>query len=43
MRLALASAGFRAAPDSAGPDGRAIFTRPVTGDLPPLADWVSAR
>ncbi len=43
MRLALAAAGFRAAPDSIAPDGRAIFARSLTGELPPLADWVTGR
>ncbi len=43
MRLALAAAGFRAAPDSVAPDGRAVFVRPLVGELPSLADWVRAR
>jgi methoxymalonate biosynthesis protein len=42
MRLALASAGFRAAPGPAGPDGRAVFTRSLAAGLPPLAEWVRA-
>jgi FkbH-like protein len=43
MRLALAAAGLRAEPGSAGADGRAIFTRSLTGDLPELADWVTVE
>lgn len=43
MRLALAGAGFRAEPGQVSADGRAVFTRPLTGELPPLADWVRAR
>lgn len=42
MRLALAAAGMRAQPGDAAPDGRAIFSRSLTGELPPLAGWVSA-
>jgi methoxymalonate biosynthesis protein len=40
MRLALAGAGMRS--EAAGPaaDDRAVFTRPVHGDLPPLREWV---
>ena len=40
MRLALAAAGLRAEPESVAPDGRAIFARPLTGELPALPDWV---
>ena len=43
MRLALAAAGFRAAPEAVTPDGRAVFARLLSGELPPLADWVRAR
>lgn len=42
MRLALAAAGLRADPGAVGPDGRAVFARPLTGQLPVLADWVVA-
>jgi methoxymalonate biosynthesis protein len=41
MRLALAAAGLRAKPGSVAADGRAIFARPLTGELPALADWVT--
>jgi methoxymalonate biosynthesis protein len=41
MRLALAAAGLRAEPGSVAPDGRAVFTRPLTGELPRLPDWVT--
>ena len=43
MRLALAAAGLRAEPESVAPDGRAIFTRPLTGELPALPDWVIVK
>jgi methoxymalonate biosynthesis protein len=43
MRLALAAAGLRAEPESVAPDGRAIFARPLTGELPALPDWVTVR
>jgi methoxymalonate biosynthesis protein len=43
MRLALAAAGLRAEPHSVAADGRAIFARPLTGDLPGLADWVTVE
>jgi FkbH-like protein len=39
MRLALAAAGLRAEPGAVAPDGRAIFTRSLAGDLPVLPDW----
>jgi methoxymalonate biosynthesis protein len=41
MRLALAAAGLRAIPDEVAADGRVVFSRPLTGPLPELADWVS--
>jgi methoxymalonate biosynthesis protein len=41
MRLALAAAGFRAEPGSVAADGRAVFTRSLTGDLPDLPGWVT--
>ena len=41
MRLALAAAGLRAEPGAVAPDGRAIFTRSLTGDLPALPDWAT--
>jgi methoxymalonate biosynthesis protein len=41
MRLALAAAGLRAAPGAVGADGRAEFSRPLDGPLPPLPGWVS--
>lgn len=40
MRLALAAAGLRAGPGAPAPDGRAIFSRSLTGELPALADYV---
>jgi len=43
MRLALAAAGLRAEPGSVAADGRAIFARPLTGELPSLADWVTVE
>jgi methoxymalonate biosynthesis protein len=42
FRLALAAAGFRAEPGSTDPDGRARFSRPLAGELPPLPDFVVA-
>jgi hypothetical protein len=42
MRLALAAAGLRAEPGSVAADGRATFSRSLSGDLPALPDWVSA-
>jgi methoxymalonate biosynthesis protein len=41
MRLALAAAGLRAVPGELPADGRAVFSRPLTGVLPGLPDWVS--
>jgi methoxymalonate biosynthesis protein len=41
MRLALAAAGLRAEPGSVTADGRALFRRSLTGDLPALASWVT--
>jgi methoxymalonate biosynthesis protein len=43
MRLALASAGFRAAPGTVAADGRAVFSRLLAGELPALADWVTVE
>jgi len=43
MRLALAAAGLRAEAGSVAPDGRAVFTRPLTGELPQLPDWVTVK
>ncbi len=43
MRLALAAAGLRAAPGVVTADGRAIFTRSLTGSLPALPDWVTVE
>jgi methoxymalonate biosynthesis protein len=43
MRLALAAAGLRAEPGRVAGDGRAVFARPLTGELPALADWVTVR
>jgi methoxymalonate biosynthesis protein len=40
MRLALAAAGLRTAPGLVAADGRAIFTRSLTGNLPHLPGWV---
>jgi methoxymalonate biosynthesis protein len=42
MRLALAAAGLRAGPSEAQ-DGRAVFARSLSGDLPGLADFVTVR
>jgi hypothetical protein len=41
MRLALAAAGLRAAPGSVAADGRALFTRSLSGELPRLPDWAT--
>jgi methoxymalonate biosynthesis protein len=41
MRLALAAAGLRADPGSVSADGRAVFTRSLTGSLPELPAWVT--
>ena len=43
MRLALAAAGLRAGPGELTGDGRAVFRRSLTGALPALPDWVTAR
>ncbi len=43
MRLALAAAGMRAAAGAAGADGRAIFARSLSGELPPVPDWVTVE
>ena len=43
MRLALAAAGLRAEPGAVAADGRAIFTRSLTGELPALPDWVTVE
>lgn len=43
MRLALAAAGLRAEAGSVAPDGRAIFTRPLTGELPAMPGWVAVQ
>ena len=43
MRLALAAVGLRAEPGSVAADGRAIFSRSVSGDLPELPDWVTVE
>ncbi len=43
MRLALAAAGLRADAGSVAPDGRAIFARALTGELPTLPDWVTVE
>jgi FkbH-like protein len=42
FRLALAAAGFRAEPGVTGPDGRAMFSRALSGELPTLPDFVVA-
>ncbi len=42
FRLALAAAGFRAEAGVTGADGRALFSRPLTGELPRLPDFVVA-
>jgi methoxymalonate biosynthesis protein len=41
MRLALAAAGLRAEPGDVAADGRAVFARSLTGELPVLPDWVA--
>jgi methoxymalonate biosynthesis protein len=43
FRLALAAAGFRAEPGETAADGRALFSRPLAGELPPLPDFVVAQ
>jgi hypothetical protein len=43
FRLALAAAGLRAESGAVAPDGRAVFHRPLTGDLPPIPDFVNVR
>jgi FkbH-like protein len=43
MRLALAAAGLRANPASVAADGRVVFTRALTGELPELPDWVTVE
>jgi len=43
MRLALAAAGLRVEAGSVAPDGRAVFARPLTGELPALPDWVTVK
>jgi methoxymalonate biosynthesis protein len=43
FRLALAAAGLRAEPGAVAPDGRAVFSRTLGGDLPPLPDFVRIR
>lgn len=43
MRLALAAAGFRTEPGSVAADGRAVFTRSLTGSLPELPGWVTVE
>jgi methoxymalonate biosynthesis protein len=40
FRLALTAAGFRAAPGEMSPDGRAVFTRALAGDVPELPEFV---
>jgi methoxymalonate biosynthesis protein len=42
FRLALAAAGFRAEPGVTGDGGRALFSRPLTAELPALPDFVVA-
>jgi FkbH-like protein len=41
LRLALAAAGLRAAPGELADDGRAEFTRSLTGPLPAVPDWLT--
>jgi methoxymalonate biosynthesis protein len=43
MRLALAAAGLRAEPGTVAADGRAVFARSLTGELPAWPDWVTVR
>ena len=43
MRLALAAAGLRAEPGSVSADGRALYTRSLTGSLPELPEWVTVE
>jgi methoxymalonate biosynthesis protein len=43
MRMALAAAGLRAEAGAVAPDGRAVFARPLAGELPDLPDWVTVR
>jgi methoxymalonate biosynthesis protein len=42
FRLALAAAGFRTEPGARAPDGRALFSRALDGDLPGLPGYVSS-
>jgi methoxymalonate biosynthesis protein len=42
FRLALAAAGFRAEPGAPAPDGRALFSRALDGDLPAVPGYVSS-
>jgi len=41
FRLALAAAGLRAEPGAVAPDGRAMFRRPLSGELPALPGFVT--
>ena len=43
MRLALGVAGLRAEPGSVAADGRALFTRSLTGEMPELPGWVAVE
>jgi FkbH-like protein len=43
MRLALAAAGLRAEPGSLAADGRALFSRSLTGDMPEFPKWVTVE
>jgi hypothetical protein len=42
LRLALASAGFRADPGHPPGQHPAVFSRPLSGPLPDVPDWVTA-
>jgi methoxymalonate biosynthesis protein len=43
FRLALAASGLRADPGAEAPDGRVVFRRPLTGQLPVVPDFVTIR
>jgi methoxymalonate biosynthesis protein len=43
LRLALAGAGFRAAEDGPPDQPVALFSRPLSGPLPELPDWVAGE
>jgi hypothetical protein len=42
LRLALAAAGFRAAPGAPSGQRPAVFSRPLSGPLPEVPVWVTS-